>query len=376
MNFSMRRLTAVAAKEFLHIIRDWRSLFLAIAIPIMLLLLFGYALNMDIKNIPTAVIDRSDTPQSRELISMFDGSPYFQIKGYYNSYEKLYQDMRKRKILTAVIIGKDYAEKLHRGEKTAVQIVVDGSDANTGRLAMNYASAIGLIVNMNIIAESKVLAFDPVSLEVVPRAWYNQGLVSTYMIVPGIIAIVTVVISAMLASVIVAREWEMGTMEQLISTPIRRIEFTFGKIFPLFVVGLLDVGISSVLGKLIFNVPLRGNPGLIFFIASIFLIGVLFYGLMLSISLKTQVLANQIALLSSFLPTMMLSGFVFTIDNMPIAVRALTYIFPARYFISILKGIYLKGIGLEMMMFSFVLLAVYSIIMIFAANKRLKMSLE
>lgn len=373
---SLRRLAAVSVKEFIHIIRDWRSLFLAIAIPVMLLVLFGYALNMDLNNIPTAVIDNSNTPQSRELISNFDGSSYFKIHSYYDSYDELYESMAERKTLAAIIIQRDFADKVLAGKKTSVQIVVDGSDANTGRLALNYASAIGAIYNLNVFAEGKTLSANPLTYNIIPRAWYNQGLVSTHMIVPGIIAIVMVVIATMLASVTVAREWEMGTMEQLISTPIRKIELTFGKVIPLFTVGLIDVGVAAVLGKILFDVPLRGNPGLIFFTASIFLFGVLFYGLMLSITMKVQMLANQIALLSSFLPAMLLSGFVFTIDNMPAAVQGISYVVPARYFIYILKGIYLKGIGLEMMLTNFFLLCLYGVIMIFIANKRLKMELE
>ncbi|MGE4319146.1 MAG: ABC transporter permease [Deferribacterales bacterium] len=377
--FSPRRLKAVVIKEFIHIIRDWRSLFLAIAIPVMLILLFGYALNTDLKNIPTGVVDFSNTPQSRELVSIFDGSDYFSVKRGYTSYEQLQQDLRMKRILTGVIIKRDFADRVLKGEETSVQVLIDGSDANTGRQALNYIQALSMIYNTKLKAESVSLTGNTsggVQAVAVPRAWYNQGMVSTYMIVPGILAIVMAVIAAMLASVTVAREWETGTMEQLISTPVRRLELTFGKVIPLYCIGLADVIIAVGLGRLVFGVPMRGNPALLFFVATIFLTGVLFFGLVLSINLKKQVLANQIAIVTGFLPTLMLSGFVFTIANMPLPIRILTHVFPARYFVSMLKSIYLKGVGLEMIFLNFLFLLIYTALMILIANKRLKMRLN
>lgn len=374
-----RRLGAMIRKEFIHIIRDWRSLFLAIAIPVMLILLFGYALNTDLKNIPTGIVDMSGTPESGDLVSLFDGSPYFKKAGYYESYDSLKKDMRMRKILVGIIIKKDFAQKLLRGETAQVQVLVDGSDANTGRQALNYVQALSLIYNQKIQAERAMFAGHPgktVSVTAAPRAWYNQGLVSSYMIIPGILAIVMAVIASMLASVTVAREWENGTMEQLISTPIRRLELTLGKAVPLYCIGLADVALAVILGRIIFGVPLRGSPALLFFSATLFLTCVLFLGLMLSITLKKQVLANQIAIVTGFLPTMILSGFVFTISNMPKPIQVLTCIFPARYFISILKNIYMKGVGLEVIWVNLLILLVYTAFMFTLANKKLKMRLD
>ncbi|WP_303850949.1 ABC transporter permease [Seleniivibrio woodruffii] len=374
MMVSPRRLKAMVIKEFLHILRDWRSLFLAIAIPVMLILLFGYALNTDLKNIPTAVVDLSDTPQSRELVSLFDGSAYFSVSSRAEGYGDMQSLMRKKKALVGIIIKKDFAERVLRGEHTEIQVLVDGSDANTGRMALNYVQALSAIYNAKLSA--KAVQTDGVRITVLPRAWYNQGMVSTYMIVPGILAIVMAVIAAMLASVTVAREWETGTMEQLISTPVTRLELTFGKFIPLYCIGLADIIIAVWLGRLVFGVPMRGNPALLFFVATMFLTGVLFFGLLLSITMKKQVLANQIALVTGFLPTMILSGFVFTIANMPLPIQFLTYIFPARYFVAMLKSIYLKGVGIEIIYVNFLFLCVYTLIMIVAANRRLKLRLN
>lgn len=372
VDFSFRRLNAIIIKEFIHVMRDWRSLTLAIAIPVMLLLLFGYALNMDLKNIPTAVVDRSNSPESRELLAMFEGSPYFHIDRYFTDTADIEHAFKQRRIKAAIVIQSDFAKHINNGTYTHIQVSVDGSDANTGRLVMNYAQALGMIYNQKLT----VLKGSAPGLNTVPRSWYNQGLVSTYNLVPGITAIVMVVIASMLASVTVAKEWEMGTMEQLISTPVRKLELTLGKAIPLYIIGLTDVMIAAVMGMYIFEVPLRGEPALVILVASVFLTGVLFYGLVLSIVLKKQVIANQIAILSGFMPTLILSGFVFTIANMPLPIRVLTHIFPARYFISILRSVYLKGVGLDMIMLNFTFLTIYALVMIVLANSKLVLRLD
>ncbi|PLX96174.1 MAG: hypothetical protein C0620_02890 [Desulfuromonas sp.] len=376
---NLQRLAAVVTKEFIHIVRDWRSLALSIAIPVLLLALFAYALNMDLKQVPTAVIDRSNTPQSRALISEFDGSSYFSVQHHFERLDEITSAMRRRQILVALVIERDFARHIEQGQLASVQLIVDGTDANTGRLALSYAQALGWLYSQQVTVEKmdqrgQTAAVATLNGEM--RAWYNQGLVSTYNIVPGIIAIVMVVIASMLASVTVAREWETGTMEQLISTPIRGLELTLGKAIPLYLIGIVDVLIAAVLGQWLFDVPLRGHPALVLLVASIFLVGVLFYGLVLSVVLKKQVVANQLALITGFLPTLVLSGFVFTIANMPLPIRGLTHIFPARYFIAMLRSIYLKGVGLEMMLVNFGLLTLYAALMVIVANKALKLRLN
>lgn len=369
---SFRRFKAIVIKEFIHVIRDWRSLTLAFAIPVMLLLLFAYALNMDLKNIPTAVIDRSNTPESRELAAMFDGSPYFSITRYLLAEKEMENSMKSRQIKCGIVIPQDFAKHINNRTHVQIGIYIDGSDANTGRMVLNYAQALGMIYNTKISVQKTVSG----SLQPDNRAWYNEGLVSSFNIVPGITALVMVVIASMLASVTVAKEWETGTMEQLISTPVRRLELTLGKAVPLFIIGMADVFFAVAMGVYLFGVPLRGEPLLVMFTASVFLTGVLFFGLLLSVVLKKQVLANQIAIISGFMPTLILSGFVFTIANMPLPVRVLTHVFPARYFISILKSIYLKGAGLEMFLVNFAFLSIYAVIMVVLTNKKLKLNLD
>ncbi|MBF0376463.1 MAG: ABC transporter permease [Desulfamplus sp.] len=376
---NIRRLKAIAKKEFIHVIRDWRSLFLALAIPIILILLYGYALTLDLRHVPTAVWDQSRTNVSRELLTLFQSSPYFSIKGYYSSYREIEQTLERGNAMIAIIIPSDFSEKIKSGKRVAIQVIGDGSDANTSRLAVGYASSVGQIFALNVIAKEMLLQGkgefkEPI--ELVQRSWYNPDLRSQNVLVPGIIALVMIVVAAMLTSVTIAREWETGTMEQLISTPLRGPELIIGKVIPYFIIGMTDVAIAVAMGKWIFRVPIVGNAGLLFAMSALFLTGALFFGITLSITLKSQVLASQIAIVAGFLPTLILSGFVFAIENMPIPIQCITFIVPARYFIAILRGIYLKGIGLEILWVDALFLGVYTLIMIVRAHKKFQFKLE
>ncbi len=375
----LQRLFAIVTKEFLHVFRDWRSLYLSLCIPVILIMLFGYALTLDLRKVPTVVFDQSKSHQSRELIKLFSGSPYFSMVGYPDSYKDLQLGLERGRAMIAIVIPTDFADKIAGDKNTQIQILADGSDANTSRLAMGYASTIGMIYSSNVMVKKiQSLGRTPPEppVEMVSRSWYNADLRSQNVIIPGIIAIVMVVIAAMLTSVTIAREWETGTMEQLISTPLKGPELIFGKVIPYFVIGMTDVAIAVTLGKWLFHVPIVGNAGLLFLMAATFLTGALFWGMTLSIVLKSQVLASQIAIVSGYLPTLILSGFVFAIENMPLPIQIITYIVPARYFIAILRGIYLKGIGLEILLIDALLLAVYAGIMIVIANKKFKFKLE
>jgi ABC-2 type transport system permease protein len=376
---NIQRLMAVVKKEFLHVLRDWRSLYLSLGIPVILIMLFGYALTLDLRHVPTVVWDQSRSPESRDLLSLFDGSPYFSMTGYHDSYQGLQQALERGSAMVALVIPSDFAENIMAGKKANIQVIGDGSDANTSRLAMGYAATVGMIYSLDVTTRN--MQFSGITpllppVEMVARSWYNPDLRSQNVIIPGIIAIVMVVIAAMLTSVTIAREWETGTMEQLISTPLRGPELIFGKVIPYFVIGMTDVVIAVLMGKYLFQVPIVGHAGLLFVMAAIFLTGALFWGMFLSIRLKSQVLANQIAIVSGYLPTLILSGFVFAIENMPLPIQWITYIVPARYFIAILRGIYLKGIGLEILWLDALLLSVYAGIMILLANRTFKFKLE
>jgi ABC-2 type transport system permease protein len=374
-----RRLAAVARKETLHVLRDWRSLSLALAIPLVLILLYGYALTLDLRLVPTVVWDQSKTPASRELLELFAGSPYFSIRSHRDGYTGLQHDLDSGAAMIALVIPADFAARVDAGRPVALQVIGDGSDANTSRLAMTYATTLGAIYAGNVAAEQKELQgrgrLRP-AVVMEQRSWYNPDLRSQTVLIPGIIALVMVVVAAMLTSTTIAREWESGTMEQLISTPLTAPELIFGKVVPYFAIGMIDVALAVFIGRWVFDVPIVGNAGLLFALAALFLTGILFFGLLLSILLKSQVLANQMAIITGFMPTLLLSGFVFAIENMPVPLQILTYIFPARYFIAILRGIYLKGIGLDILWLDAVFLGVYALIMIVAANRAFAFKLE
>jgi ABC-2 type transport system permease protein len=372
----LQRFIAVARKEFIHVVRDWRSLVLAIAIPMLLIALFGYALTMDLKNVPTAVWDQSRTAESRELLSLFDGSAYFSVGHFTEGYRDLTDLLDSGTVMVSLVIPVDFADRIRAGRRVEIQALIDGSDANNATLALGYINAIGRIYNDRMHTAAGIFQGLAGLVTLEPRAWYNPDMESRNVIIPGIIALVMVVIAAMLTSVTMAREWETGTMEQLIGTPIRVPELVLGKVVPYFVIGLADVAIAVGMGRWIFDVPLRGSTGLLFLSASVFLTGALFLGLLLSIVLKTQVLANQIALFTGYLPTLMLSGFVFGIYNMPAAIRAITFIVPARYFIALLRGIFLKGIGLEILWLNAALLALYAAVMVILSHRKMKLKLE
>ena len=375
---SWRRTLAVARKEFLHVLRDPRSMGMAVAIPILMLTLYGYALTLDVDRVPTVVWDQSQTPTSRQFIARFDGSPYFSVTNYVTNYRDVEREIDTRRALVALVIGRDFAERLDAGRDAPVQMIVDGSDSNTATIALGYADVIAQLYSQERTVEQVQRAgLDPpkIPLELRPRVWFNAELQSRNYIVPGLIAVIMMVIAALLTSLCIAREWERGTMEQLISTPVKSAELVLGKLVPYFAIGMLDMLLAVLMGRYLFHVPLRGNVALLFGMASIYLAGVLGLGLLISILTRSQLLASQFAMVLTFLPAFLLSGFIFAIPNMPRVVQLITHVVPARYFVVILKGIYLKGVGLEVLGGQALLLVIFGAIAVLLAIARLKKKL-
>ena len=368
---SARRLGAIARKEFLHVVRDPRSLGMAIAMPLLLMMLYGYALSLDVDNVPTVVWDQSESPASREFISAFRGSRYFSLRGSARNYREVEEAIDTGRALVALIIPRDFAGRLESGRETSVQLIADGSDSNTATLAMGYAEVVVLTYAQGTairLVERAGLRPPRPPLDFRPRVWFNADMESRNYIIPGLIAVLMMVIAALLTSLTVAREWERGTMEQLISTPVTGPELIFGKLLPYFAIGMFDVLLVVLLGEFLFRVPLRGNVALLFGMAAIFLVGTLSLGILVSVVTKSQLLANQLAMVLTFVPSFLLSGFVFAISNMPQPIQWITYAIPARYFVSLLKSIYLKGVGLEILAGEAVLLTAYAAIMVLLAN--------
>jgi ABC-2 type transport system permease protein len=358
-----RRAWAIARKEFLHVLRDRRSLAMAIAMPMILLLLYGYALTLDVDNVPMIVWDQSQTSASRDFISRFGGSRYFSIKGYGWNYRELDREIDSGDALVALVVPRDFAGQVRAGRPASVQLIVDGSDSNTATLAVGYADAVTQAYSQALsLQEIRRLGGSalrsPVDFR--PRVWFNPELESRNYIIPGLIAVIMMVIAALLTSQTVAREWERGTMEQLISTPVTARELILGKLLPYFSIGLLDVLLAVLLGEFLFRVPLRGSVLLLFVSASMFLVGTMALGILISVVAKNQLVANQLAMVVTFVPSFLLSGFVFPIANMPPVIQWITRLVPARYFITLLKGIYLKGVGVHVLAGEGLLLVLYA----------------
>jgi len=372
------RIWAVSRKELIHIIRDPRSLGMSIAIPMLLLLLFGYALTLDVNDVPMVVWDQDGSQASREFVSRFTGSPYFLLREYVHSYRELEGAVDSGRALVALVIPKGFAGKIDSGRNTPVQLIVDGSDSNTATIAMGYADVVVMSYSQDVALHEirRLGGTNPASpLDLRPRVWFNPDLESKNYIIPGLIAVIMMVIAALLTSLTVAREWERGTMEQLISTPVKGRELILGKLLPYFAIGLFDVLLAVLMGEFLFQVPLRGSVALLFAMAAIFLAGALSLGMLISVVTKSQLLASQLAMVMTFLPAFLLSGFMYAISNMPQAIRLITYLIPARYFVALLKGIYLKGIGLNILYIEAGLLTIFGVMMIILANVKFKKKL-
>jgi ABC-2 type transport system permease protein len=372
------RVQAVARKELLHLRRDPRSLGMAIAIPMLMLLLFGFALTLDVDRVPLAVWDQSGTPASRELVSRFEGSRYFDVRLRAAGYRDIEGAIEAGSVLAALVVPREFAARLSAGRDASVQFLLDGSDSNTATIALGYAEATVRGYSRDVALRAAGVPAqgglnDP--LEVRARVWFNADLESKNYIVPGLISVIMMVIAAMLTSLTVAREWEQGTMEQLLSTPVTPSEMILGKLLPYFALGMLDVVLAVAMGEFLFQVPLRGSPALLFGMAAVFLAGALSLGMLISIVTRSQLLATQMAMVLTFLPSFLLSGFVFAIGNMPGAIRAVTYVIPSRYLVTILKGVYLKGIGLSVLWGEAMLLTGFGVTVVLLANRKFQRKL-
>lgn len=341
------RLRAVARKEWLQLRRDRRSMILAFVLPLFLLLFFGYAITWDVRDIPVAILDEDRTPESRALVDALVSSGYFSVPEHLESAAAIEERLVGDAVVGALWIPSGFARALAApGRRADVQLILDGSDANTATIALNYADAIVTRHGARaVLAGRRIDA--PLSLE--PRTWYNPSLESRHMIVPALIAVIMSIIAALLTALTIAREWERGTMEQLAATPVSRLEVVLGKLLPYVAIGLFDVAVTVVAGILIFGTPMRGSVLLLAVLTTLFLVGALGLGIFISAAVKSQLLAMQIAMVATYLPAVILSGFLFDVASMPPVLRAVTLLVPARYYVSVTRGIFLKGVGVDVL---------------------------
>jgi len=367
------RLLTISRKEWIQLRRDPRSMILAFALPLALLLFFGYAITWDVEDIPIAVLNEDETPESRALVEAFTGSGLFRVDEWLAGSGDVADRLVRGSVDGVLAIPPGYARALRDpGRAAEVQLLLDGSDANTATIALNYADAIVARLGARL-APGGAAGSTPVSLE--PRTWYNPNLESRHMIVPALIAVIMSVIAALLTALTIAREWERGTMEQLAATPASRLEIVLGKLLPYLAIGLFDVATTVVAGIAIFGTPLHGSVLLLAAFTVLFLIGALGLGIFISAAVKSQVLATQVAMVATYLPAVLLSGFMFDIASMPRALQAVTFLVPARYFVTVTRGIFLKGVGLEALWPQALLMTLYAVLGLTLATRAFKKEL-
>ena len=359
------RLIAMARKELIQIRRDPRSLLIALLMPIMQMLLLGYGISLDAKHVQVYAYDQEGSQDSQDLLKRFQASEYLDLVTTVANYRELRDAIDSDRCKLGVVIPFDFSKRLRDTGEAAVQVIVDGTDDNTANLAMGYARAVisgfsSAFQRDWIGRQGIAMIGGGAPISVASRVWFNEDLESRNFIVPGIVALVMALVGALLTSLTVAREWERGTMEQLISTPVTSTEVMLGKLIPYFAIGMLDAVLCFVMGVWWFGVPFRGTLFSLFLTTALFLTVVLGVGFMISVGIRSQLGASQIALLVTLLPTSLLSGYAFPIDQMPAAVRAITYLVYSRYYVTILKAIFLKGVGIRALSGPVFALAMYA----------------
>jgi ABC-2 type transport system permease protein len=364
----MRKALSVGRKEVRQILRDRRSLVLLLFVPAFFLLIYGYALNWDIRHVRLAVEDRDGTAASRSIVSAFVNSGYFDLVADIRSPGQITDLMNRGAARAVLVIPNGLSRDLSAGRTVPVQVLLDGDNANTATTVMGYALT---------ILQSESAKYHLVSgslgptVTAVPRVWYNPQLRSTLFLVPGLIAYIVMITSVVSTSLSIVREKERGTMEQVRMAPLNALSFVLGKTIPYFIIALLSALAIMVVAMALFGLPMRGSWFVLLGTTSLYLVGALGLGLLVSSLADTQQVAFQVAMLASFMPTLMLSGFIFPIASMPAVLRGITYVVPARYFLIALRGIVLKGVGFSIIWPQLVWLSVYAAAVLLLASLRL-----
>lgn len=369
---NLHRMTAVAMKEIIQILRDSRSLLIVVLMPVTLMLLFGYGVNLDLKGLPVYVYDCDGSQQSQDLLKHFEASRYFKLVRTVDNYAALTRALDDGSAKMGIVIPWDFSRRLSAGGPVQVQALIDATDDNTANVLTGYTQAV--VQGYAAQVQSDWLSRRGLSLQTAPvsiqtRTWYNENLESSAFIIPGVLALVMSVIGAFLTSLTIAREWERGTMEQLISTPVSAMEIMLGKLVPYFALGMFDVVVCAVIAIAWFGVPFRGSFTTLMISSALFMVVVLSLGFFISVLAKNQFAASQIALLITFLPAFLLSGFLFSIEQMPVVLQWITRILPARYYVSILKKIFLKGTPVALLYADLIPLAVFATLLALLATR-------
>ncbi|MFZ1731026.1 MAG: ABC transporter permease [Bacteroidota bacterium] len=365
-----RRLLAIIRKEFTHIFRDWRTLLIIILMPILMIVLYGYAITLDMKNIVFGVIDDARTPESRALVEGFSQNGFFKPLGKEVQRKDIEHLFMRRDALLVIVIPRNFSSDLQPGKGAKVQLIIDASDSNVGTFVSNYSEQVLQKFNRRLNGEL------PLLYEISPRILYNPDMNSTYFFVPGLVALILMLISALLTSIAITREKETGTLEQILVSPVRSREIILGKVFPYIFLGLFNAAIILISSRLLFDVPMRGSILLLGLFALIYVFVALSFGLVISTVAKTQLAAMFITIMATILPTIMLSGFIFPISSMPRMLQYVASVLPATYFLIIIRGIMLKGVGLVELWPQALILTGLGIVLIVNSIRRFSMRLD
>jgi len=366
------RLSAIMRKEIIQISRDLPSLLITVAMPLLLMLAFGYGVRFDIQHIPVYVYDREGSQQSQDFLKHFQATDYFHVVKTVDNYPALIHALDAGACRLAIVIPSDFSEQVKTGGPVSVQALIDATDNNTANVSISYSEAVIQTYNRTIQLEwlrrqGQAELQSPLTVDI--RTWFNEDLESTANIVPGVVAIIMAVIGSFLTSLTIAREWERGTMEQLISTPVTPMELMVGKLVPYFVIGLLDTALCAGMAIWWFDVPFRGQWSVFFLSCTLFLIVVLSLGYCVSVVAKSQLAASQVALIATFLPAFLLSGFIYPIDQMPGFIQLITHLIPARYFMTIIRDVFLKGTSIPFLLDDLLALAIFALFLTILATR-------
>ena len=377
----LRRISAIIYKEYIHISRDIIALGMLIFFPVFALFLFGVAINLDIKHIPLAVYDQDRSPDSRALTEKFSQSGYFDLKDRLTSEKEINGFVDARKVKVVLRFPSDFSRDIHRGKDTPVQLIIDGADNNTANIIMGYSNSIipkfsRDMLGALLLNEGMSLPAQLPSVDLRPSIWYNPELKSTIFLVPGLIGLLLMSITVIRTSITIVREKERGTMESLLVTPLKPLELMIGKITPYIIISFIILALIILLARFIFQVPIRGNLLTLFSSSGLFIAATLGIGLFISNSADTAQTAWLMGFLSSILPAIILSGFIFPIESMPYPIQLITYLFPIRYFLVMLRGILLKGVGITVVYPEALILLMFALVIITASVLRFKKKVE
>jgi len=356
----MKKIRYLIKKEFLQLFRDKKLLPPIFLAPILQLILLGYAVTFDVKNISLSVYDMDNSYSSRELISKFTSSGYFVLKSKMDNYNGLEQNIQKNEVSMGLVIPLNFEKNIKTGKTAPVQLIVDGSDANSSTIGLSYAKVVVINFAQRLLKEREIpIKVSKINTEF--RSWYNQELKSKYFMIPGVLALLLMLVTMMLTSMIIVKEKEIGTMEQLIVTPIRPTQLIAGKLIPFIIIGFIDINLVLFISYFWFGIPIKGSIILLYFLSGTFILTTLGLGLFISTISKTQQQAMMTTTFFFMLPFIYLSGFIFPIENMPKILQYVSNMIPLTYFLRIIRGIFLKGNGFDLLWDEFVILLSFGI---------------